>query len=261
MNERASMTYRLEGLIAAVTGGGRGIGFATARRLAREGAVVLILDRDEALMEEAVDKLKAEGFRSHGLALDVADAMAIGLAFQQAADAWGPVQILANIAGICPFAPVEEIGIEEWQRVLAVNLAGTFLCCQAVIPQMKVARFGRIVNTASSVFNDGTLGAPHYVASKGGVVGLTRALATELGEFGITCNAISPGPIATEGTAELISDDGGTTELMKKLLRQQSIQRIGQPEDVAAAIAFLASSDASFITGQTLEVNGGFVYR
>lgn len=255
------MTYRLEGQIAAVTGGGRGIGYATALRLAREGATVLILERDEALMDQAVAKLRADGLRAHGFVVDVADPSGVKAVFKTATDTFGPTGILANIAGICPFASAEAIAMDEWHRVLAVNLTGTFLCCQAVIPYMKAAMSGRIVNTASGVFRDGTIGAPHYVATKGGVIGLTRALATELGAFGITCNAVSPGPIATEGTAALINDGGGTTELMKNLLAQQSIKRIGLPDDVAAAIAFLASADASFVTGQTLEVNGGFVYR
>ncbi|WP_313805920.1 SDR family NAD(P)-dependent oxidoreductase [Sphingobium sp.] len=254
------MSQRLEGRIAAVTGGGRGIGFGTALRLAREGAVVIILEQDKGLMEQAVADLKAEGLSAHGFAVDISDAPAVDATFKTIAQTIGPPAILANVAGICPFAAVEAIGADEWHRVVAVNLTGTLLCCQAVIPHMKRAGFGRIVNTASGVFRDGTLGAPHYVATKGGVIGLTRALATELGAFGITCNAVSPGPIATEATASLMNDGSGMTELMKNLLAKQAIKRIGQPSDVAAAMAFLASDDAGFITGQTVEVNGGFVY-
>jgi len=224
----------LEGQIAIVTGGARGLGHATAARLERDGARVAVFDldgeppvdvTDEARVREAVSAVLAEH---------------------------GRVDILVNNVGVYPHRPFEELTFEEWRRVLATNLDSVFLCTHAVFPAMRERRYGRIVNVSSATFLIGFPEMTAYIASKGAIIGFTRSLAHEAGEHGITINAIAPGLIATESVV-----GGEEAELLDIYIREQSIHRNGQPEDIAECVAYLVSPAAGFITGQTVNVDGG----
>jgi pyridoxal 4-dehydrogenase len=224
----------LEGQIAIVTGAARGLGHATAARLEQDGARVAVFDldgeppvdvTDEARVREAVSGVLAEH---------------------------GRVDILVNNVGVYPHRPFEELTFEEWRRVLATNLDSVFLCTHAVFPAMRERRYGRIVNVSSATFLIGFPEMTAYIASKGAIIGFTRSLAHEAGEHGITINAIAPGLIATESVV-----GGEEAELLDIYVREQSIHRNGQPEDIAECVAYLVSPAAGFITGQTVNVDGG----
>ena len=226
---------RLEGQVAIVTGGARGIGRAIAERLGREGAEVVVLDLDGSP------------------AVDVADERAVRAAVARVLAAHGRVDVLVNNAGIFPYTPFSELTFAEWRRVLATDLDGVFLCSQAVYPAMRDRGYGRIVNVSSAAYLVGVGGLVHYTAAKGGVIGLTRALARDAGAHGITVNAVMPGFVETPGVLENPED----AAMFDVILPEQSVPRRGQPEDIAECVAYLASPQASFITGQTVNVDGG----
>ena len=243
----------LAGQVAIVTGGARGIGFATARRLAADGAAVLLFDRDADAVAEAGERLAGDGMDAAWRAVDVTDEHDVRggvMAVQAARDR---IDVLVNCAGIYPHTPFEELSFAEWRRVLSTNLDSVFLCTHAVFPQMRRQAYGRIVNVSSATFFIGYPEMVAYIASKGGIVGFTRALASEAGAHGITVNCVTPGLIETEG----VQDEDPTGELFEEIVGGQAVKRRGQPEDIAEAIAYLASPAASFITGQTVNVDGG----
>lgn len=238
--------------VAVVTGAARGIGFGVAARLHALGHRTVLLDVDADAAAAAASQI---GEGALGIGCDVADGASVRRAFGEIADRHGRVAILVNNAGICPShgggaQPVEEIAFEEWQRVLAVNLTGTFLCTQAVLPGMKAAGWGRIVNFSSMGGRmRSLLSGAHYGATKAGLIGFTRVLAGQAGRFGITANCIAPGRIDTAQ-----SDDFGAIE---PFLAQLPAGRLGLPEDIAAGVAYLVSEEAGYVTGTVLDINGG----
>jgi NAD(P)-dependent dehydrogenase (short-subunit alcohol dehydrogenase family) len=244
----------MTGRTAVVTGGASGIGAAIGRRLAVDGATVALLDLNGDAAKATAESIGAAGGKAIGLAVDVTDRFAIDTALDEVRSRFGRPTILVNSAGITINTPFLELSAETWNRVLAVNLTGTFHCCQAVLPDMIEEGWGRIVNISSSSVHSGTPTLGAYVASKSGVVGLTKVLALEFGRRGITVNTIPPGFIDTPMLRESV-----TTGLMKveEQVARTPVGRIGQPADVAATCAFLVTEEAGYITGQTIGVNGG----
>lgn len=239
---------------AIVTGGASGIGKAISRRLAADGVLVAVFDRDGAAAEETAAAIEKDGGRAVGLAVDVTDRAAVDAAVARVGELLGRPVILVNSAGITAFGPSLEVSAELWDRVLAVNLTGTFACCQAVLPGMVEEGWGRIVNISSSSVHSGSPGMAAYVASKSGVLGLTKVLALEFAKKGVTVNTIPPGFIDSPMLRDTAS--GGRLDVAQQIERTP-VGRIGLPEDVAAACAFLVGEEASYITGQVIGVNGG----
>ena len=250
------MTDRSERRTAIVTGGGSGIGLACATRLAADGAAVAIFDRDGDSAEAAAAKIVASGGTAAGFTVDVTDRAAIDAGVVETRARLGRPVILVNNAGLQGFDPFLTITAEKWQRILAVNLTGTFDCCQAVVPDMIEEGWGRIVNISSSSAQGGQPLMTHYVASKAGVIGFTKALALELGPQGITVNTIPPGFIDTPMLRKT-EERGLLGKGVEFHEAQTPVRRIGRPEDIAAMTAFLVSDEAGYITGQVLGVNGG----
>jgi 3-oxoacyl-[acyl-carrier protein] reductase len=246
------MTGRLEGRVSLVTGASRGIGRAIARTLALEGAIVFVGARDEARLAEVVTEVANEGGTAVALALDVADRTSVDAALQKVLEAQGRVDHLVNNAGITRDNLLLRMKKEEWDQVLATNLTGTYLCTQAVLKPMIKQRSGRIVNVASVVGLTGNAGQANYAASKAGIIGFTKAVAREVASRSITVNAVAPGFIDTDMTAAM------TDKARESLTASIPLGRVGRPEDIAAAVAFLVSDAAAYITGQVLGVDGGF---
>ncbi|MBM4265398.1 MAG: SDR family oxidoreductase [Deltaproteobacteria bacterium] len=239
---------------AVVTGGASGIGRAIGRRLARDGADVAVLDLREAEAEKVAAEIRALGRRSIGVAADVTQTPTLEAAFDRARTELGPIHILVNCAGIADFAPLSEMTEERFDRMLDVHLRGTVRCCRLVLPDLQAAGFGRIVNVSSAAaLNGGGPGLTHYAAAKAGIIGFTKALARELGPVGITVNALAPGLIDTP----LIRMAGAPPGLYDKAVAQLPVQRMGRPDDIAEACAYLVSDAAGFCTGQVLSPNGG----
>jgi len=239
---------------AIVTGGASGIGLAISRRLAAGGALVAIFDLDGDAAGAAAASIGEAGGKALGLRVDVTDRAAIDVGADEVRARLGRPAILVNSAGITATGPFLDITAETWRRVLAVNLTGTFDCCQAVLPDMVDAGWGRIVTISSSSIHSGSAGMASYVAAKSGVVGLTKVLALEFGRHGITVNTIPPGYIDTPMLRQTVQR--GFIDLDQQTA-QTPVGRIGRPEDVAAACAFLVSEEAGYITGQIIGVNGG----
>ena len=242
----------LAGQTALVTGAAQGLGYAAAARLAADGASVALLDRDGQRLGAAADALSAQGLTVLPHTVDLTDEEGIGAAVAAVLSTEGRIDVLVNNVGIYPHRPFEELTYAAWRHVFAVNLDSVFLCTHAVYPAMRERGYGRIVNVSSSTFFIGYPGLAAYIASKGGIIGFTRALASEAGPHGITVNAVTPGLIATEGV--LGGEEAG---LFDEIVPQQALPRRGEPEDIAECIAYLASPAAGFITGQTINVDGG----
>jgi 2-hydroxycyclohexanecarboxyl-CoA dehydrogenase len=244
---------RLEGRTALVTGGAGGIGAATARRLAAEGARVAVGDL-------ALDGAREVAAEIDGLAttLDVTDTASVAAAVAAVADALGPVDILVNNAGTDRFAFFVNTDPDLWDHVLGVNLRGVLACTHAVLPTMQERGGGVIVSVASEAGRVGSQGSATYSAAKAGVIGFTKAIARESARFGVRANAVAPGPIETPllNSAEAQLGELGA-RLKQGMIDATAVRRIGEPEEVAAVIAFLASDDASYVTGQTVNVSGG----
>jgi 2-hydroxycyclohexanecarboxyl-CoA dehydrogenase len=244
--------------VAVITGAASGMGLAIARHLAARGDKVGLLDlqRDAAL--QAAEQLRDEGLGAVGVAADVTDRAAVEAALGEVRAQLGPIRIMITAAGIDTFAPFTEITVASWERTLAVNLTGTFHCLQAAVPDMLAARWGRMVTIASSSAQSGAPRMAHYVASKAGVIGLTKALALDLAAHGITVNTIPPGMIDTPMLRR--AEAGGNIGTIEKVAaRMIPVGRAGTPEDIAATCGFLCSDEAGFITGQVIGVNGGMV--
>jgi len=235
-----------------VTGAAQGLGYAAAARLAADGASVALLDRDGQRLGAAADALSAQGLTFLPHTVDLTDEEGVGAAVAAVLSTQGRIDVLVNNVGIYPHRPFEELTYAAWRHVFAVNLDSVFLCTHAVYPAMRERGYGRIVNVSSSTFFIGYPGLAAYIASKGGIIGFTRALASEAGPHGITVNAVTPGLIATEGV--LGGEEAG---LFDEIVPQQALPRRGEPEDIAECIAYLASPAAGFITGQTINVDGG----
>jgi 2-hydroxycyclohexanecarboxyl-CoA dehydrogenase len=240
--------------VAMVTGAGRGIGAAIAARLAAGGSAVAVCDVDAALAESSAGKLAAAGARALAVAVDVSDAPAVARAVGRVAAELGPVDVLVNNAAIDVIQPFLETSEASWDRILAVNLKGTIVCCRAVLDGMIAHGGGCIVNLGSDAGKVGSTGEAVYSASKGGVIAFTKALARELARHAIRVNCVCPGPT---DTALLAQVGEHSQKLLDGLVRAIPLRRVGQPDDVAALVSFLASEDASYITGQAISVNGG----
>ena len=246
---------RLKGKVAIVTGAGSGIGRALARRLAADGAAVVIADLanyDIAAAEIA----KATGARTLGLQIDVSNERDVERMAAETVKAFGRIDILVNNAAVfstLKLKPFEEIGVAEWRKVMDVNILGVALCCRACVPHMREAGGGRIINLASGAPIKGVPLFLHYICSKGAVIAMTRGLARELGKDGITVNSLAPGFTLSENVAK----DPVHVQQGERTRMTRAIQRDEKPEDLVGAVSFLASADAAFITGQTLVVDGG----
>ena len=238
----------LKDRVAIVTGGAQGIGRAIVDKLSAEGAAVAVADINGAGATEAA----AAQPNAIGLTVDVSDPTAVNEMVAATVERFGRLDILVNNAAIVPFTAWDDIDFAEWRRIMAVNLDGVFLTCRAASDEMRKAGYGRIVNVASNVIVAGTPNLAHYVAAKGGVFGFTRALATELGKYGITVNSIAPGLTETEGV--LASPHAEAFDFVQSL---QAIPRRGLAADIAPAVAFLASEEARWVTGSMLVVDGG----
>jgi NAD(P)-dependent dehydrogenase (short-subunit alcohol dehydrogenase family) len=241
---------------AIVTGGGSGIGLAITERLAADGMAVAIFDRDSAAAEGVAAKIEASGGMALGVNVDVSERSQIDAGVQEVRSRLGRPTVLVNNAGLDGFHPFLKITAETWNRILTVNLTGTFQCCQAVVPDMIEAGWGRIVNISSSSAQGGQPFMTHYVASKAGVIGFTKALALELGPKGITVNTIPPGFIDTP-MLRAAESKGHLGQGVDYHASQTPVRRAGRPEDIAAMCAFLVRDEAGYVTGQVLGVNGG----
>jgi 3-oxoacyl-[acyl-carrier protein] reductase len=253
--EVGSLAGRLEGRVAVVTGGGGGLAEGICARLARDGAAVACADVSPEKADRVAGQVAASGGRSLAVEVDVSDKGSVDAMVGRVVEEFGGVDVLVNNAAIYPRRAWTEIGEEEWDRVMAVNLKGYFLCARAVYPHMKERGGGSIVNVSSITFFVGWTLLLDYVTSKGGIVGFTRTLAREVGPEGINVNAIAPGAFPTD--AEKIHPD--QEGYNRWVLDQQSIKRRGTPDDIGNLIAFLASDEASFISGQTVGIDGGWM--
>ena len=241
--------------VAVVTGAASGIGLGIAGHLAADGHVVALLDLDAHGAEEAAKELTAQGHTASGHGVDVADRSALEAVYASVRKEHGPITIVVTSAGVEAFDPALEITAEKWDRIIAVNLTGTFTSVQLALADMLAAGWGRIVTISSSSAQSGAPNMAHYVASKGGVIGLTKAFARELAGNGITANTIPPTivdtPMARKG------ESGGHVPPVEMMASMVPLGRAGTPDDIAAACSFLCSEEASYITGQIIGVNGG----
>jgi 3-oxoacyl-[acyl-carrier protein] reductase len=249
----------LEQRVAIVTGGGKGIGKHYCRGLAAQGAAIVVAEIDPAAAETTAAELRAAGHRALEVPTDVSDEASVKAMVARTIETFGRVDILVNNAAIFAsigftHAPHDQISVEEWDRMFAVNVRGVWLCCREVIPHMRAQGYGKIINIASGTAWKGTPYMLHYVTSKAAVAGLTRALAREVGAQGICVNTIAPGYTESESLAPTI-----TPERRARALQERIIQRPEYPEDLVGAVVFLASPASDFITGQTLHVDGGSV--
>lgn len=238
--------------VAVVTGAGRGIGESVAKVLASRGVAVSVWDLNAEGAERTAASIRESGGTALALTLDVSDPEAIATAAERTRAELGPVTILVNNAGISAYEPFEAITEESWDRMIRINLKGPFLVTQAILPDMFDAQWGRIINISSSSAQSGAAQMGHYAASKGGVIGMTKALAIEFADRGITVNNVPPGFVDTP-----LLREGRDDAQIEFFASRMPMKRPGKPEDIAYAVAYLASDEAGYVTGQTLSVNGG----
>ncbi len=243
--------------VAVITGAAGGIGRAFAKRLAEDGVHIAIADLGDAT--ETVKMVEATSRQAIAVKCDVASEQSVATMAKEVSKKFDRVDIVINCAGIFPQRNFPEMTFADWRQVLSINLDGTFLVTAAFVPSMRARKWGRVVNLASSTLGSVVTGFAHYVASKGGIVGFTRALATDLAPDGITVNAIAPGLTRSPGTVVRAPRPGFNTmeDEFIAVAQMQAIKRVEVPEDLAGTVSFLTSDDAAFITGQTLNVDGG----
>jgi meso-butanediol dehydrogenase/(S,S)-butanediol dehydrogenase/diacetyl reductase len=264
MAERALSGPRFRGKVVVVTGASRGIGEGIARRFAAEGATVVVSSNEEQVHRVAED-LRATGATAAAHVVDVTDAAQVTEFYARVVRDHGQVDVSIQNAGVITIKPLAELTEAEWDLIMDVNTKGVFLCCQAAARHMVARGSGRLINTASGQARQGFIYTPHYAASKFGVVGLTQSLAKELASAGVTVNAFCPGIIETDMWAYndrvwgKLLGDYAPGELMAEWVRGIPMKRAGTAADVAGLVAFLASDDAAYITGQTINVDGGLI--
>jgi 3-oxoacyl-[acyl-carrier protein] reductase len=249
---------RLNGRVALVTGAGRGLGKVISMSLAKEGASIVAADIDFDSCMSTVKEIQAEGFAAIAIEMDITKEKDVLRMAEETISKLGTIDVLINNAAIfygISWKPFDDISIKEWDAVMKVNVRGCWQCTKAVVPQMKKQGKGKIVNVASSVPYSPPGVFCHYVASKGAVIALTRALSIELGEYGINVNAIAPGLTMTEATKMAL-----TEERARQSAEKRPIKRLEQPEDIVGAVIFLSSDESDFITGQTIIISGGGVF-
>jgi 3-oxoacyl-[acyl-carrier protein] reductase len=251
------MSRRLVGRVAIVTGGGHGIGKACVWRLAREGTRVVIAELDGMTASRVAADLSQKGYEALAVPADVAEETSMQKVAKRAVETYGRIDILVNNAAMVITVPIsrlpfDEIDPDEWDQVMRVNLKGMWLASRAVVPQMRKQKYGKIINIGSGTAFIGRAERIHYVVSKAGVTGFTRSLARAVGKDGITVNCVAPG-----GTLSEENPDEKTMRRREEVAAMRAIPRVEKPEDIVGAVAFFASSDSDFITGQTLLVNGG----
>jgi len=243
--------------VAIVTGAAAGIGAACAKRLAKDGVAVGVLDLDAERCADTTAAINAAGGRAVALGADISDRAQVRAALSRLREAFGPVTIVVNNAGVTGFTPFDEITDEQWDFIYRINVKGTFIVTQEALSDMKAANWGRIVNISSSSAQTGAVKMAHYSSSKGAVITLTRSLAQELGPFGITVNNIPPGSVM--GTIMSEANRARFNLSPEGLLSSLPVRRLGEPEDIANACAWLCSDASGYVTGQTIGVNGGRV--
>lgn len=236
-----------------ITGGAGGIGLAAAKKFYAMGDTVILWDLNENALQRAADNFK-DIHRIYIQSLDISNEMEVVEATAKVMETFGKIDVLINNAGITRDASLKNMTIQQWDSVMEVNLKGPFLCTKAVSAYMAQAGKGRIINTASVVAHYGNYGQSNYVASKSGLIGMTKVWARELGKYNITVNAVAPGFIATEMLSTI------PEKILNNMLEKSSLKRMGTPEDIAEAYYFLASEAAAFITGTTLNVDGGLIF-
>ena len=242
---------------ALVTGAAAGIGAACARRLAKDGMQVGVLDLDAARCAETVASIQAAGGKAIALGADISDRAQVKAALAQLREAFGPITVLVNNAAITGYVPFLDMTDQQWNDIHRVNLTGTFIVTQEVLPGMVAAKWGRVINIASSAAQTGAKNMAHYASSKGGMIALTRSLAVEFGPSGITANVIPPRFITATIMSEHSFANAKQPMSREALAAAGPICREGQPEDIAGTVSWLASEDAGFVTGQVIGVNGG----
>jgi 3-oxoacyl-[acyl-carrier protein] reductase len=249
---------RLENKVAIVTGGATGLGRVYALRLASEGASIAVWDIDGSGAERTAASITEQGGKAIGLRADVTSETETAEAARRTVESFGRVDILVNNAGLArdmPRVPIEELPLAEWSKIINTNLTGMFLVSRAVVPHLKQAGKGKIINISSGVALHGAVVRQDYIASKAGVIGLTRALAVDLGDFNVSVNAITPGPVDTSAVR-----DGGSSALPSGSFGGRLIKRQITPSDLDGLVVFLASDESDMITGQVLNVDGGRVF-
>lgn len=248
---------RFQDKTVVVTGGGGGIGGATCRRFAAEGARVAVFDRNLQAAEAVAAEISAQGGRAQAFACDITDRASVDAAIAATEAGLGPIDVLVNNAGWDVFKPFTKTGPQEWERLISINLTGALHMHHAVLPLMASRKKGRIVNIASDAARVGSSGEAVYAACKGGLVSFSKTIAREHARHGISVNVVCPGPTDTALFADYKEGAGNPEKLMEAFTRSIPFGRIGQPEDLPGAILFFASDDAGYITGQVLSVSGG----
>ena len=247
------MEGKLKGKVAIITGAGQGMGESVAKLFSKEGAKVVVNDINENKAKMVAEEIRSEGEEALAIRADVTNRREVSRLVEKTVEEFGTVHILINNAGILRSSKIEAISEEEWDLVLNINLKGTFLCSKAVLPIMKKNRYGRIVNFSSSAGRSvSTLGGIHYTAAKAGILGLTRQMAKEVAAFNINVNSVCPGLIDTE-----MVRDNCPPERLRHYEESFPIPRLGRPEEVARLVLFLVSDSSSYITGASLDINGG----